>query len=192
MVDDIIIPTQLWNSEFRFLKLRKKGKEPNYDMKEWQKYNYKYNNTELLNHLINGGNYAIIGGYANLILIDADSKEISELAENMPTTFTVKTGSPEEYKKHYFFITDKPMKAIRLSKEHIGDLGDIRSIGQYVVAPNSIHPSGNKYHVIKDVPITEVTEAFVRSIFNKYIDRNESTEIKSFELRIKVYSLSTD
>jgi len=186
MVEDIIIPKQLWNPKFRFLKLRPKGKEPNYDMKEWQKYNYQYNDGELLNHLIKGGNYAIIGGYGNLILIDADSKEISELAETMPTTFTVKTGSPEGYKKHYFFFTDKPMKAIRLSKEHVGDLGDVRSVGQYVVAPGSTHPSGNKYIVIKDRPIAKVTEEFVRSIFSKYIDKTESTEIKTFEPELKL------
>lgn len=183
---EIIIPAILWNNDFRFLKIRPKGKEPTYDMKEWQKYNYKYNSTELLEHISNGGNYAIIGGYGNLILIDSDSEEISKLADSMPDTFTIKTGSPENYKKHYFFKADKPMKAIRLSKEHLGDLGDIRGVGQYVVAPNSIHPKGGTYKVIKDKPIAEVTEVFVRSIFKKYIDPNESTEIKEYEPDLKL------
>jgi len=95
---ETIIPTQLWNQNFRFLKIRQKGKEPTYDMKEWQKYNYEYNDTELLSYLIKGGNYAIIGGYENLILIDSDSPEINELCKQLPETFTIKTGSPEEYK----------------------------------------------------------------------------------------------
>jgi len=186
MVEDLAIPIQLCTDEFRFLKIREKRKEPTYDMKEWQKNNFKFNDTELLEHLIKGGNYAIIGGFGNLILIDSDSPEITELAETMPETFTVKTGSPEEFKKHYFFITEKPIKAIRLSKEHLGDLGDVRSVGQYVVAPNSIHPSGGKYKVIKDVPIAKVSETFVRNIFKKYTDPNESTKIKVFDSELKL------
>jgi len=186
MMNEMMIPKQLWNENFRFLKLRKKGKEPTYDMKEWQKYNYKFNDGELLNHIVNGGNYAIIGGYDNLILIDSDSEEITQLMKTMPDTFTIKTGSPEGYKKHYYYIADKKMKAIRLSKESIGDLGDVRSIGQYVVAPNSTHPSGNKYVVINNKPITKVSEAFVRNIFKDYINPNESTEIKTFEPELKL------
>ena len=183
---ETIIPTQLWNQNFRFLKIRQKGKEPTYDMKEWQKYNYEYNDTELLSYLIKGGNYAIIGGYENLILIDSDSPEINELCKQLPETFTIKTGSPEEYKKHYYFITDNLMKPIRLSKVSIGDLGDIRSSGQYVLAPGSIHPTGGMYKVIKDKPITHLSEGFIRNIFNDYIDKTDSTKIKDFEPDLKL------
>lgn len=183
---EVMIPPQLWREEFRFLKLRPKNKEPTYDSKEWQKYNFKFNDPELLNHLSNGGNYGIIGGYGNLILIDSDSEKVTEIAEQMPETLTIKTGSPERYKKHYYFITDKPMKAIRLSKEHIGDLGDVRSIGQYVVAPNSIHPKGDIYKIIKDKPIKEVSEQFIRAMFKNMINKNESTEVKEFEPDLKL------
>jgi P4 family phage/plasmid primase-like protien len=186
MVETLAIPYQLCNDKFRFLKIRKNGKEPTYDMKEWQKYNFKFTDTELLNHLAEGGNYAIIGGFGNLILIDSDSEEITQIAESMPETFTIKTGSLEEYKRHYFYIAEKPIKPIRLSKEGIGDLGDVRSVGQYVVAPNSIHPSGNKYFVLKDKPIARISESFVRGVFKKYIDPNESTEIKNFEPELKL------
>ena len=179
------IPTQLWNEEFRFLKIRKKGKEPTADMVGWQEKNFKYNDTTLLNYLIEGGNYGIIGGFGNLILIDSDSKEIDNLCKNLPETFTVKTGSPEEYKKHYFYIADGKVKPIRLSKEKVGDLGDIRSVGQYVVAPTSIHPSGGEYKVIKDIPIAKISEKFVRSIFKDYIDKTDSTELKEFPLDTK-------
>lgn len=175
---EIIIPTQLWNDNFRFLKLRERNKEPTGDMTGWQKNNLQYNDTELLNHISNGGNYGIIGGYGNLILIDSDSQEITDIAETLPKTFTVKTGSPELWKKHYFYITDVPMKPIRLSKEKIGDLGDVRSTGQYVVAPNCIHPKGGTYKVMRDIPITHITETEVREAFKNYIDPNDSTIIK--------------
>jgi len=179
------IPQQLWNDEFRFLKIRIKGKEPTADMKEWQKKNFKYNDTELLNHLLKGGNYGVIGGAGNLILIDSDSKEIDDICKTLPQTFTVKTGSPEEYKKHYFYIADNKVKPIRLSKEHIGDLGDVRSVGQYVVAPTSIHPSGGEYKVIKDIPIAKISEKFIRDVFKEYIDKTDSTEFKEFPIDTK-------
>ncbi len=185
-MEQITIPQQLWNEEFRFLKIIKKGKKPTADMGQWQKRNFQYNDTELLNHIIDGGNYAIIGGYKNLILIDCDSPQITEIAELLPETFTIKTGSPEEYKKHYFFLTDVVVKPIRLSKEKVGDLGDVRSAGQYVVAPNCIHPKGGIYKVIKDIPIARISESKIREVFKQFIDPNESTEFKQYPIETKL------
>ena len=168
------IPEQLWNEEFRFLKLRKKGKEPVADSLKWQENNYSYLDSSFLDWLQEGGNYGIIGGFGNLILIDSDSPEITKVAETLPETFTIKTGSPEEYKKHYFFITDEPMQPIRLSKEHVGDLGDVRSKGQYVVGPNSIHPKGGTYNVIKNIPITLISRQEIIDAFKDYIGPTEN------------------
>ena len=178
--EGIEIPSQLQNPEFRFLLLRKKDKKP-LEL-EWQKKNnYQFNDEKLLNHIKTGANYGIIGGFGKLILIDADSEEINEKCKLLPDTFKVKTGSPEEYKNHYFFISDEPLNPIRLSKEKVGDIGDIRSAGQYVVAPNSIHPSGNPYKVVKDIPISKISGAFLKSIFKDYIDTISSAnkEIKN-------------
>ena len=186
ILEDIKIPKQLQNPEFRFLLLRPKGKEPLPQMKGWQKNNVPFNNPVLKYHLEEGGNYAIIGGYGNLVMIDGDSKEISDIAETLPPTFTVKTGSPEEYKKHYFFITDVQVKPIRFSKVKMGDLGDVRSVGQYVVAPNSIHPSGNAYKVLKDLPIIKISEARIREVFQDYIDKTDNTKFKEYPVETKL------
>jgi hypothetical protein len=35
-------------------------------------------------------------------------------------------------------------------------LGEIQSKGQQVVGPGSIHPNGNPYEIIDDLPITEI------------------------------------
>jgi len=186
-MEKVKIPKQLKKQEFRFILLRRKDKRPMPEMKEWQKVNAPYDNPVLEFHLNGGGNYAIIGGYGNLILIDADSEEIDDICKSLPETFTVKTGSPESYKNHYYFITDNQMKGIRLSKEKVGDLGDIRSTGQYVVAPNSIHPSGNKYKVVKDIPIAKVSEQFIKSLFKNYIDPSEiNKENKIYEPDLKL------
>lgn len=185
-MDERFIPHQLWNEELRFLKLRKEGKEPTYDMVKWQENNFKFNDEKLLNWLNEGGNYGIIGGYGNLILIDADSEEVDNLAKNLPDTFTIKTGNPKHYKKHYYYYLEKPMRAIRLSKEHVGDLGDIRGIGQYVVAPTSKHPSGGQYQVIKDLPIAKITTQNIKDVFKEIFDKEYSEEKKEFKPDIKL------
>jgi len=182
----IQIPNQLHHPEFRFLLLQKREKKPLPQMVGWQKDNVPFDNPVLEYHMNGGGNYAIIGGYGNLIIIDSDSSEITEIAEKLPATFTVKTGSPEEYKKHFFYITNTPMKPIRLSKEKIGDLGDVRSVGQYVVGPTCIHPSGNEYKIEKDIPITQITEKDIRQAFTNFIDKSDSTEFKQFQIETKL------
>ena len=165
----ITIPEQLQNPDFRFCLLKKKDKKPVEE--EWQsKNNYSFDNPKLLQHIEKGNNYGIIGGYGNLIIIDADSEEINEKCKQLPNTFIVKTGSPEPYKNHYFFTSDVPISPIRLSKQKVGDLGDVRSTGQYVVAPGSIHPKGNPYKVLKKTAIANINEKFLISIFKDYID----------------------
>lgn len=180
------LPEQFWNDEFRFLKIRPKGKEPTSDSIGWQKTNYKWNDIEFMEHIANGGNYGVIGGYGNLILIDADSEEISKIAEKMPKTFTVKTGSPEPYKKHYFYIADHPIKPIRLTAAKLGDLGDVRSVGQYVVGCGSTHPKGDKYRILEDLPIATITEEEVREIFKDYIEKGAVTEFKEYPIDTKI------
>ena len=187
ILETIRILKQLQNPGFRFLLLRKGDKKPLPQMIDWQNNNIPFDNPVLEFHMNGGGNYGIIGGYENLILIDADSQEITDIAETLPETFTVKSGSPEEYKKHFFFIADKPVKPIRLSSENgVGDLGDVRSVGQYVVGPNCIHPSGNPYKIIKDVGIKTITEEEIRKAFSKYIDSTDSTEFKEYQVETKL------
>lgn len=100
------IPKQLCRKEFRFLKLQPKGKAPTSDMVGWQKKNLQFDSYDLLQHISKGGNYGIIGGYGNLVIIDADSPEVEKIAETLQPTFTIQTGSPEGYKKHYYFLVE--------------------------------------------------------------------------------------
>jgi len=182
------IPEQFWNDEFRFLKIRPKGKEPTADSGGWQKNNFKWNDEEFMKYISNGGNYGIIGGFGNLVLIDSDSPEINEICKELPETFTVKTGSPQEYKNHYFYILDKKIKPIRLTAEKLGDLGDVRSVGQYVVGANSVHPSGDTYKVIKDIPIAHIKESIIRGTFNNYIEKDLEIEFKEYPIDTKIRS----
>ncbi len=183
---NLAIPKQLREGEYRFILLRKKDKKP-LELKWESKNNYKFYDPKLLKHIESGGNYGVIGGHGNLIIVDADSEEISNLCKTLPDTFIVKSVSPQEYKKHYYFIADNQIKPIRFTKEKIGDLGDVRSVGQYVVGSNCYVVDkkkgiDGKSKIINDVPIASVSETFLRSVFKDYIDPKESTEIKDKSL----------
>jgi len=159
----ITIPKQLQDPYFRFILLKPNGKEPLET--NWQdKNNYDFRNKKLLEHISKGGNYGVVGGYGNLVIIDSDSQEVTAIAEKLKATFLIKTGSPEKYKKHFYFISDKEIKPIRLSKEKVGDLGDVRAEGQYVVGPNCMHPTGGIYKIeggdIAKIKEEELKEAF--------------------------------
>jgi P4 family phage/plasmid primase-like protien len=176
MVENIAnIPKQLWKNEFRFLKLREKDKSPTGDMGMWQQKNFNFKDRKLLSHLAKGGNYGIIGGFGHLAIVDADDEEVTKVAEKeLPETFTINTGSPEEYKKHFFFITDELCPPIRLSKKHAGDIGDIRTTGQYVVAPNCMHPKGGIYEIEKDLPIAKISKERLIEIFKPFVSSIEN------------------
>ncbi len=186
-VMDKFIPKQLREPEFRFNILRKKNKAP-IELKWEDTSNYNFRDDKLIKHLESGGNYGVIGGFGSLVIVDCDSEEVAELCKLLPKTFCVKSVSPREYKKHYYFICDEKFKPIRFTEVGVGDLGDLRSVGQYVVAPNCY--VNEKYNekkgyaidgtskVVNDVPIAKVTGAFLRSIFQKFIDPFASTEVK--------------
>jgi len=180
-----MIPTQLQNKDFRFILLRPKNKEP--IESDWQKSNnYTYDDKKLLNHIKRGGNYGVVGGYGNLIILDADSDEITKIGDTLAETLTIQ--SSQAHKKHFYFIANKKVKPIRLTADKIGDLGDVRSVGQYVVGPNCNHPKGMKYKIIVDKPLVEITEDIIRNVFENYIDKDVTTEFKEYPVQTALRS----
>jgi putative DNA primase/helicase len=94
-------PEQLRNNSFRFIKLVGNTKNPK--EKEWQKSsNYAWNDTTLQEHIKAGNNYGVLGGYGNLLLIDADKEPLISDLKKLPRTFTVK--SPHGLGIHKYYI----------------------------------------------------------------------------------------
>ena len=153
------IPQQLRNAEFRFNLLKTKNKIP--FEKEWQKKEYYYNNNKLINHISSGGNYGIIGGYGRLRLLDIDDPLFVPEIEKVFKTFSVKTGKGG---RHFYFLSD-------YDKNHVlaDGKGELRGNMQFVVAPGCTHPNGNKYEVVNNIPILDITEeelvAILKPIF---------------------------
>lgn len=145
----ISIPTSLQKPEFNFVLLKPKQKIP--FEQNWQNLEIKFDNEKLMTHLLNDGNYGVIGGGdQHLIIIDFDNEELQKtIIEKLPKTFTVKTGSGL---LHKYFASDKSNSFKLLDKDK-NTLCDIQGKGKQVVGPNSIHPNGNVYEVVDDSPL---------------------------------------
>lgn len=83
------------------------------------------------------------GGADSLTALEAEHGKL-------PATWTVKTGGD-----NYQLYLKAPDENIRISAGKLGPGLDIRCDGGYVVAPPSIHPSGDRYTVHTRAPMVE-------------------------------------
>lgn len=167
------IPEKLRDETHRFIKVAENGKQP--IEKGWVKTtNYSYKNKKLQEHLKNGGNYGVLGGHGNLVILDCDTKELVEIAETcLPETLTIETGSGG---RHYYYKSKDLDKPLRLKDVGGKNVGDIQGMGKQVVGPTCIHPNGKKYRVIKDININKVTKQMLKGVFSEYLAKNGTTQ----------------
>lgn len=109
-------------------------------------------------------NYGVGGGPSNLTIIDVD-KGIPNYqalrnwmdARGLPDTLIVKSGRTG-FGAHLYYSG-----AVATTPYDIdGVVGELRGLGAYVVGPGSIHPDGNKYEIINDVPVAPLPESMVQ------------------------------
>jgi hypothetical protein len=167
----IEIPEQLRRPEFGFVLLAPRDKKPT--EKDWTNIIRRFDNPILLEHIQKWGNYGVRCGVGGLIVLDGDTLEVQEKAETLPKTFTVKTSKG----KHYYFICPEFNKKVVLyhptEKDEKGNqqhMGEIQSVGTQVVGPSSVHPSGIRYNIINNMPITTITKDEIISAFNEYLE----------------------
>lgn len=133
----------------------------------------------LMEHLLEGNNYGVRTGYG-LIVIDADNPEIFKVVEKrLPKTFTVQ--SPGHKGHHYYYrcgLENKLLLEVKVGSSKI-DFGEIQSNGQQVVGPNSIHPNGQRYAVIDESSIAEITTDQLLDTFKEYL--NIEDQVKKTE-----------
>lgn len=170
------IPLQLQKDQFGFVKLKPRTKRPFED--DWPSKPYSLKEIGLW--LAQGGNYGVMGGHGDLVIIDADTPVISEIVQtHLPATFTVKTPRPGH---HFYFLCTDIKKKIILMKD--GDhFGEIISSGFQVVGPGSIHPdTGTAYEVVRDIEIASVTREAVFSVLSEYIPAEYPKKDEEIEL----------
>jgi hypothetical protein len=117
-------------------------------------------------------NYGVGCGPSNITVVDCDHGlnnleefEAWRVKHGFPTTFTVRTGrrlnkttgAPEYGVQMYY------SGAVKTCGFDIGGVtGELKGLGGYVCGPGSIHPdSGEKYAIIKDVPVVSLPEGLV-------------------------------
>jgi len=164
-----MIPKQLQNPEFRFCLLRKQSKIP--FEKDWQNRGYLFDDEKLLNHLKQGGNYGVIGGYGNLIILDKDSDKLPIELE----TFCIETGRGG---KHFYLISNYSTNHV-----FINEMGELRANNYQVVGSGSIHPNGNTYKVLKDLPIKKISSEELLTLIKPYL--REENEIVAQEIKVE-------
>ena len=151
----------------RFSKVQYRSKRP--IEKDWVNKPYTYQCIQ--SHIRHEKNYGVLCGRSGLVVADADNTELTQVIESsLPQTFTVETGGGG---RHYYFWTDNIRKRIVLEKDGI-HYGEIQTWGQQVVVPNSIHPNGNPYIVIKDLPIRQIGKESLYQALCPYLPKRKS------------------
>lgn len=145
------IPQYKNNPELRFCKLRKKTKKP--FEQNWTEKLYTYD--EVAEHRMYNINFGVLCGHGGLAVLDCDKEELYLAAKkSLPSTFEVKTGGGG---KHLYFIIPEIKKKIILQTDEKNHYGEVQSYGTQVVGAGSVHPNGNSYEIINDVPIEKIS-----------------------------------
>ncbi len=154
----VIIPNQLRNDDFRFIRLN--GKIP--IDKNWQiDNNFNYNDIKILNYKNNVG---VCCGKGNLLVIDIDGngeKTIEKILKKLPETYIVKTGK-QGY--HMFYVSDELIKttSFNYNDSHI----DIKADRGQVVMEGSIHPETKKLYLCHmNKKISKITKKDFQDFF---------------------------
>ena len=163
------VPKQLRNPDLRFVKIRRGEKRP--FETEWQKTrNYAWDDADFQVWLSQDNNYGVLCGVGGLLVIDADTPELAEALKRLPQTFAVKTGSGGMHA--YYFCADFEKKIIfQAGEKHFGEA---QFIGQQVVGPGSLHPNGNRYTVVCDLPVASVSRKEILENLSDFMDTEKT------------------
>lgn len=106
------------------------------------------------------------GAASNLVVVDVDEAEGMVLAKSLPATLTAQTGKGGY---HLFFQRgeERVPNAVRVRPGI-----DVRADGGQVVVAPSIHPNGNEYRWINQLPVAPLPDA-VRQWFSNKADTKE-------------------
>jgi len=181
---DSRIPNQLRTGSFGFVKLAPRSKKP--VEKNWTNSPHSFH--EINEWVGRGNNYGVLGGVGGLIVVDADTPELSAVVESkLPPTMTVSTGKG----KHYYFLCDgiakKIVLTVQLPDESAKHHGEIISNGSQVVGPGSIHPTGSESRVVRDLAIATISPEQIYSELSEFISPGtiprESKQVAQLEFK---------
>lgn len=134
-------------------------------------------------------NIGISTGPSHLVVIDLDGLEGIEnfkalVGENeIPATAMISMSGREEGGVHFWFRASKNIE-INKSISVIGDKIDIIAKGGYIVAPPSLHATGNRYQLLSNEPVepSELPEWLIELLIraqNGQVSRDSKWEEKA-------------
>ena len=126
---------------------------------------------EIRNWIRSGGNYGVVPKADNdLIVLDSDSQIFTELAQDLPETYTVKTGSGNY---HFYFYSE--FNSNKSFKTQSSEFGSIRADNWHTVGVGSVHPdTGEEYQTAIDTELNILSESDVQEFINSLENRLES------------------
>ena len=137
--------------------------------------NYAIDDTELIQHITTGNNYAVLPRNG-ILIIDCDSSELwDRIPAHWKESFVVTSGREDGTGRHiYLRCVDAPTSSKIIFP---GDMGDIRLSGHnsYVVGPGSIHPDTGRRYTNNDNEIITVSW----SELSTFIETNKGAVKKS-------------
>lgn len=144
------------------IQLKKGDKAPRFD---WQEFQSRRATPEELNQWWSeypNGNVGIVcGGVSGIVVIDIDDMEKADkrILTQMPTGYQVQTGGGN---RHAYF---KIPPGVQIASRRV--LGvEVKGEGSQVVAPPSIHPSGEPYKLLQDGELGELPKWFLDVLQN--------------------------
>ena len=97
----------------------------------------------------------------NFCILDVDDVNAFLLqVSNLPETFTVRSS---EGKVHCYLRKN----GFEVRNQNFHPIGSLRADNFYCVGPESIHPDGHRYQVVKDVPVAELDPVLYRVLQQK-------------------------
>jgi hypothetical protein len=115
--------------------------------------------SEITDWVENGGNVGVVAT-DDLVIVDTDTDPAESIVEqHLPETFTVRTGSGNRIYYLRCSEWDRNVAVAVDDEEH----GSIRANGWQAVAPPSLHPSGDRYAVLRDQSIVSVDRGLLEA-----------------------------
>ncbi len=133
--------------------------------KDWQNTgNYSY--SEIKGHISKSGNYGVVGGHNDLLIIDIDKKsprfkEALERMKNLPPTFCVKSARGGF---HFYYFSDGEI----VNKNLVEGAGEIRADRRMVIGAGSKVDGKQAYFIEKEIPLAKLKQSELDDVFSDW------------------------
>ncbi|WP_243361632.1 AAA family ATPase [Fundidesulfovibrio terrae] len=154
--------------------------------KGWSRYCHEKNVFDKNRYKFNNAGICC-GPASKLLVLDVDNPRLFEKmlrdsgVENIPKTFTVKTGM-KGYQCYYLLPNDGKQYGVTVIKHDGEKVGELRGVRGYVVAPGSRHPdTGNIYEIVCFDQVNKASEFILGLNKEEVKASNEKRETKYIE-----------